>query len=161
MQAISLKYAAGTACAMLFQRCNSERNTELVAPDIDFVEVIDVYRRWHHVGLEATKIHQIAKIGCFDVFAIFAKANAWVWRAVEAEVCVEDNNSATAFSFYDSDTTCRDVIIGTREGSCDSHFGLVTVTFRSLNSFMRPFVRMPRGFSRGAMSDVGVDYKSH
>ena len=39
--------------------------------------------------------------------------------------------------------------------------GLVTVTFRSLNSFMRPFVRMPRGFSRRAMSDVGVDYRSH
>jgi transposase InsO family protein len=39
--------------------------------------------------------------------------------------------------------------------------GLVTVTFRFLNSIMRPFVRMPGGFSRRAMSDVGVDYRSH
>ena len=39
--------------------------------------------------------------------------------------------------------------------------GLVAFTFRSLNSFMRPFVRMPRGFCHLAMSDVGAGYKSH
>ena len=39
--------------------------------------------------------------------------------------------------------------------------GLVAFTFRSLNSFMRPFVRMPRGFCYLAMSDVGAGYKSH
>jgi hypothetical protein len=50
---------------------------------------------------------------------------------------------------------------GSGTGGNRGQLGLVTVTFRSLNSFMRPFVRMPRGFSRGAMSDVGVDYKSH
>jgi hypothetical protein len=41
------------------------------------------------------------------------------------------------------------------------HNGLVAFTFRSLNSFMRPFVRMPRGFCHLAMSDVGAGYKSH
>jgi hypothetical protein len=38
--------------------------------------------------------------------------------------------------------------------------GLVTVTFRSLNSFMRPFVRKPRGFSRRAMSGGDADCRS-
>ena len=40
-------------------------------------------------------------------------------------------------------------------------FGLVPLTFRSLNSFMRPFVRMPRGFCHPAMSGVGVGCKTH
>ena len=39
--------------------------------------------------------------------------------------------------------------------------GLVTLAFRSLNSFMRPFVRMPRGFFHLATSAVVVDYKNH
>ena len=39
--------------------------------------------------------------------------------------------------------------------------GLVPLRFRSLNSFMRPFVQMPRGFCHLAMSDGGVDYKTH
>ena len=40
-------------------------------------------------------------------------------------------------------------------------FGLVTLAFRSLNSFMRPFVQMPRGFFHLATSAVVVDYKNH
>ena len=40
-------------------------------------------------------------------------------------------------------------------------FGLVPLRFRSLNSFMRPFVQMPRGFYHPAMSDGGAGYKSH
>jgi hypothetical protein len=39
--------------------------------------------------------------------------------------------------------------------------GLVTLTFRSLNSFMRPFAQMPRGFCRRAMSGDGADCRSH
>lgn len=39
--------------------------------------------------------------------------------------------------------------------------GLVTLTFRSLNSFMRPFAQMPRGFCRRGMSGDGVDCRSH
>ena len=39
--------------------------------------------------------------------------------------------------------------------------GLVTFVFRSLNSFMRPFVRMPRGFCRLATSAAAEDYKTH
>ena len=39
--------------------------------------------------------------------------------------------------------------------------GLVTLTFRSLNSFMRPFVQMPRGFCRLATSGVGAGYRTH
>ena len=38
--------------------------------------------------------------------------------------------------------------------------GLVTHAFRSLNSFKRPFVRMPRGFCRLAMSAAAVGYKT-
>ena len=38
--------------------------------------------------------------------------------------------------------------------------GLVPLTFRSLNSLMRPFARMPRGFCRQAMSGDGAGYKS-
>ncbi len=38
--------------------------------------------------------------------------------------------------------------------------GLVPVTFRSLNSFMQPFVRMPRGFCRRAMNGGGVDCRT-
>ena len=37
--------------------------------------------------------------------------------------------------------------------------GLVPLTFRSLNSFMRPFVQMPRGFYHPAMSACALDYK--
>ena len=39
--------------------------------------------------------------------------------------------------------------------------GLVALTFRSLNSFMRPFVRMPMGFCHLATSACGVCYKNH
>jgi hypothetical protein len=38
--------------------------------------------------------------------------------------------------------------------------GLVTVTFRSPNSFMRPFAQMPRGFCRLATSGDDADYRS-
>ncbi len=37
--------------------------------------------------------------------------------------------------------------------------GLVTLTFRSLNSFMRPFVQMPRGFYHLVTSAFALDYK--
>ena len=46
-------------------------------------------------------------------------------------------------------------------GRLVDRFGLVAFTFRSLNSFVQPFVRMPRGFCYLAMSDVGAGYKSH
>ena len=39
--------------------------------------------------------------------------------------------------------------------------GLVPFTFRSLNSFIRPFFRMPRGFCRLAMSGGGAGYRTH
>jgi transposase len=39
--------------------------------------------------------------------------------------------------------------------------GLVTLAFRSLNSFRRPFVRMPRDFYHPAMSTAVVDYRTH
>jgi hypothetical protein len=39
--------------------------------------------------------------------------------------------------------------------------GLVTVTFRSINSVKRPFVRMPTDFSHLTTSAVAVDYKTH
>jgi hypothetical protein len=38
--------------------------------------------------------------------------------------------------------------------------GLVTLRFRPLNSFMRPFVRRPRGFCRLAMSGDGAGYRA-
>ena len=38
--------------------------------------------------------------------------------------------------------------------------GLVTLAFRSLNSFMRPFVQMPRGFFHLATSACALDYKT-
>ena len=37
--------------------------------------------------------------------------------------------------------------------------GLVPLTFRSPNSFMRPFVQMPRGFYHLATSACALDYK--
>jgi hypothetical protein len=39
--------------------------------------------------------------------------------------------------------------------------GLVPLTFRSPNSFMRPSVRMPRGFCPRAMNDGGAGYRTH
>ncbi len=39
--------------------------------------------------------------------------------------------------------------------------GLVALTFRSLNSFMRPFVQMPRGFCRLMMNGGGADCRTH
>jgi len=38
--------------------------------------------------------------------------------------------------------------------------GLVTVTFRSPDSFMRPFAQMPRGFCRLATSGGDADCRS-
>ncbi|SDX77755.1 hypothetical protein SAMN04488238_12112 [Roseicitreum antarcticum] len=38
--------------------------------------------------------------------------------------------------------------------------GLVTLTFRSLNAFMRPFARMPRSFYRPTMNAYAVDYRT-
>ena len=40
-------------------------------------------------------------------------------------------------------------------------FGLVPLTFRSPNSFMRPFVRMPRGFFHLTTSAAVLDCKTH
>ena len=39
--------------------------------------------------------------------------------------------------------------------------GLVPLTFRSPNSFMRPFVRMPRGFFHLTTSAAVLDCKTH
>ena len=39
--------------------------------------------------------------------------------------------------------------------------GLVTLTFRSLNSFMRPVIRKPRGFCHPAMCADGADCRTH
>jgi hypothetical protein len=39
--------------------------------------------------------------------------------------------------------------------------GLVTLTFWSLDLFIRLFAQMPRGFCRRAMSGVGADCRSH
>ena len=46
-------------------------------------------------------------------------------------------------------------------GPVKTRFGLVTVTFRSLNSFMPPFAQMPRGFYHPAMSDGGAGCRTH
>jgi hypothetical protein len=40
-------------------------------------------------------------------------------------------------------------------------YGLVPLTFRSFDSFMRPFVRMPRGFCYPVMSGGGVNCRTH
>ena len=40
-------------------------------------------------------------------------------------------------------------------------FGLVPLTFRSFNLFMRPFVQTPWGFYHPAMIDGGVDCRTH
>ena len=45
--------------------------------------------------------------------------------------------------------------------SSNGSVGLVALTFRSLNSFKRPFVRMPRGFFRLETSAAVVDYRTH
>ena len=52
----------------------------------------------------------------------------------------------------------KDAENATRDGI---RVGLVTLSFRSLNSFRRPFVRKPRGFSHPAMSAAVVDYRTH
>jgi hypothetical protein len=39
--------------------------------------------------------------------------------------------------------------------------GLVPLTFRSPNSFMRPSARKPRGFCRPMMSGGGAGYRTH
>ncbi len=44
--------------------------------------------------------------------------------------------------------------------SVSVHCGLVPLTFRSLNSFMRPFAQKPRDFSRQAMSGDGAGYRT-
>jgi len=41
----------------------------------------------------------------------------------------------------------------------DAQSGLVTVTFRPLNSFMQPFVQRPRGFYLPAMNGGGAGYR--
>ncbi|WP_052245196.1 phage late control D family protein [Halocynthiibacter namhaensis] len=54
---------------------------------------------------------------------------------------------------YDLEAKISDVV--------SSHvYGLVPLTFRSLNSFMRPFAQKPRDFSRQAMSGDGAGYRT-
>ena len=68
---------------------------------------------------------------------------------------------------YDNEDPCQPVTLlcyetGDRSAwHFDSVNGLVTLTFRSLNSFMRPFAQMPRGFYRRGMSGDGGVYRSH
>ena len=51
----------------------------------------------------------------------------------------------------------RRVIMHQNDGA---GIGLVALVFRSLNSFMRPFVQMPRGFCHLAMNAAAVGYKT-
>ena len=76
----------------------------------------------------------------------------------------ETIGSVTADGAYDT-RKCHDAIAGRGAHAVipprkNAQLGLVTVMFRSLNSFMRPFAQMPRGFCRLAMSVGGVDYRS-
>ena len=43
----------------------------------------------------------------------------------------------------------------------DFHDGLVTLTFRPLNSFTQPFVLRPRGFCHLTTNAAVVDYRTH
>ena len=52
-------------------------------------------------------------------------------------------------------------LIGTAANELIDKTGLVALTFRSLNSFKRPFVRMPRSFFHLATSAAVVDYRTH
>jgi len=62
----------------------------------------------------------------------------------------------------------HDLILGTpgfgqdrADGLTDTmRRGLVSVTFWSLSSFMRPFAQMTRGFCRLGMNAAAVDYRS-
>ena len=58
--------------------------------------------------------------------------------------------------------TCQDVDVPTSERVLFPGYrgnGFVPLTFRSLNSLMRPFVQMPRGFYHLATSACALDYK--
>jgi quercetin dioxygenase-like cupin family protein len=50
---------------------------------------------------------------------------------------------------------------GVRYNVVNDGNGLVALSFRSLNSFMRPFVRMPRGFCLLTRSGAGAGYRTH
>ena len=65
-----------------------------------------------------------------------------------------------AINYSDEDVTAI-ADMDARVTATESKSGLVTVTFRSLNSFMRPFVRMPRGFCHPAMNGGDADCRTH
>ena len=46
------------------------------------------------------------------------------------------------------------------QGKINQAIGLVTLLFRSLSSFRRPFVRKPRGFSHPAMNVADAGYRT-
>ena len=60
-----------------------------------------------------------------------------------------------------SQSNVRHIKAGVSIEELAEDIGLVTVMFRSLNSFMRPFAQMPRGFCRPAMNGGGADCRTH
>ena len=57
---------------------NTQRHSGDITPDVNFVEVIHVDRGRNNKGLFAGVGLKQADIRAFGVFAIVAKANAWV-----------------------------------------------------------------------------------
>ncbi len=55
-----------------------------------------------------------------------------------------------------ADSAYRNLIVEAAEA-----FDLFTLALRSLISFMRPFVQMPRGFCHLSTSAAVVDYRTH
>ena len=72
--------------------------------------------------MQAVNVHQVAKIGSFDIFAVNAKTDTWFWRSVEAEVSVKDDDRATTRCLNNGDAARRDVVVGTSEGSRSLRF---------------------------------------
>ena len=59
-----------------------------------------------------------------------------------------------------SQSNVRHVKAGVSIEELAEDIGLVTLAFRSLNSFRQPFVRRPKGFCHPAMNAAAADYRT-
>ena len=110
------------------------------------LELIDRERRMVERRIKAAKFPAAKSLDSFDFKAMPSLNKMLVMELARGDYITRNEN----------------IIAVGNSGTGKTHItlGLVPLTFRSHNSFMRPFARKPRGFYRLAMNGDGAGYKT-